>query len=394
MFSKALGGSSGPLAKRKLVATLNLNTPEFRTSPLENYLAANTNEGIIYILAERDDQGNFKQILKVGQTTRTGKTSWTNRVSDYRSWALAGEYWKPGQTWGQQLTFYAFAVPLAELTVTEKNVRQHLWNHNRDKSPLYRDYDFLTANFRTQDSTYPHPKGELNGRRYGFTDQAEPSSLNIPNLFANTSFAGLVRHSLTTSGGTLEGMIDLNNQFGRGPNSNGWATRIAELQNAVRSDEGLAADSVVQWIYILEDRDAPADRRILKIGSTGNSQVGTIVTVENANDHGLVSRISGGGAVNSYRSWAIHRQRLTIHLFRPEAVRAAGQLAATTSLVNIEKTLREAVYGTGKHFLPEDHTGDDVWRTGLGVKTLHFTKGDKPKPKPFPKFYITGLGES
>lgn len=154
----------------------------------------------------------------------------------------------------------------------------------------------------------------------------------------------------------------------------GWKSNqaVRYVQDAL-TVPGWAFSGKVPWVYVVEDRNAPPDRRILKVGST----------------------VDLAGRLAEYRTWAIWRQSLVIHLFRPQDIDPNYSLATddgnTTKLKEVEHTLRLALYNTGQQYLPEDHEKRDGWRTGLGKKELHSQTTNNSNPRPT-AFLVPGLG--
>jgi hypothetical protein len=159
--------------------------------------------------------------------------------------------------------------------------------------------------------------------------------------------------------------------------SRNWQGDVAKFEQALQQQVP-NSPAEAQWIYILQDRDEPQDLRILKVGMSNRD---------------LKNRIGSGGATGAYSSWAKHRQRLSVHLFRPQEVAAKLGLAVKPDytkdeLKAIEDNFREAIYKTGKYCLPEDHTDSDEWRTGKGSNILHTLKTNNTTKGPDGKYVV------
>lgn len=202
-------------------------------------------------------------------------------------------------------------------------------------------------------------------------------------LLAGTSFAAFA---------DLDKSVNLN--------KGGWIARVRALDPT----------RTKQWVYLLEDRnagDANNSLRVLKAGQTAAN---------------LLGRIGSGGEKSSSRTWALHRQALTMHLFEVnfsdpndpflsrvkqfmpalyDAAIAQSNKADTTAEKNLnvlEDALRAALYAKG-YRLPEDHTGTEDWRNkpadnglapgvqSLKLSTTRNTKGTLARPPVVP-----GLG--
>jgi hypothetical protein len=319
------------LEGRALVASINMNNPDWNAPDLQRRL--NERRGYVYLVVDRNPSASnrAKQVLKVGKLSYSG---WRSRLEDYRTWALEGKFWANGvQESGWQLTVYVFAVPNGQQGNIERAVRRALYDATGDAhQDLPRDYSDSTQDGRWEDfNTRPTGAGVSSSPR------SPISNLNLTSLFSGTAFASVADTART---------VDLNYEANYGGQG---------------SFNGMQGHN---WVYLLEWRNPRSeDLNVLKVGETINPQ-------RRSGPYRTMAKYEMSMAMVLFEVTDAFIQQLRLPDDLQQRMNDANALTNTTQRDNarrrvVEDALRRALYDEKGKQLPLDHS-QGPWRTRSG----------------------------